>query len=873
MKRPVHVVAHSHWDREWYFTLEDSNLILYRNLPYLLDLLESDPKFSSYTFDGQSSVIEEFLYLYPQERSRIEALVKAKRLFIGPWYTQCDTLLVHTESLIRNLLHGKRIANHLGHSMNIGYLPDVFGQHAYLPAIFLEMEIDWAILQRGIRTADLAKNLHFYWQSPDAQRIPTNNLFLGYGAGKFLQSTPSYYQETLRPMLQKLQEMNQDTPALLLPAGGDQVLARAHFPQTIEKLNSMQEEYTFILSDYETFMQESWRNNPITNIIHGELTASQRSRIHTTIKSQRYDIKYKSYQVEQLLLHQLEPLGVIASTIQIDYPKTLIDQIWRKLFDAQSHDSLGGCNSDETNDQIIHRLDQAKRLCDGAINLLKKEISHAISPPNQQMFLLFFTHASASAQHHKLTLFSEHRHIHIKDLQQHPLSFETIQVKEISGGSKIVSTAQGDQQVHLPPYYRHTLLLKLDYPSQIGYTSYLIEQNTQPRATPLANNSKPIIENTYYRIELQNHSLSLFDKKNHQHLSNFIHFQDEEDTGDSYDFAPANSPKSTLSQDYHYQQSIHLKEMQSLTLCHTIQTFDNQSIQASTTLTLYADNPLLEITHTIDNTASNHRLRAIIHSNLTATASYSDQGFSFLERPLTQIDQENWQALGYVEAPQAIYGLENMLYVQQEKNMCSIFTQGIKEYSLLEDKQSIALTLFRSVGLLGKDDLSIRPGRASGINNTVVYTPHAQLHQRMEFHYAVSWQHHSIRDLYTNLHRYRQPLTSYQIQTLNSLKERIDRFEIPLKESNQPNKRTLLTLHNNAIIMNLCKPSEENPQDIVIRLFNPTAQTQITSIDHSLGKIYLCNLLEKELREIEQIEISPFSFCTIKIIPKESHHD
>lgn len=143
----------------------------------------------------------------------------------------------------------------------------------------------------------------------------------------------------------------------------------------------------------------------------------------------------------------------------------------------------------------------------------------------------------------------------------------------------------------------------------------------------------------------------------------------------------------------------------------------------------------------------------------------------------------------------------------------------------------------------------------------------------MEFHYAVSWQHHSIRDLYTNLHRYRQPLTSYQIQTLNSLKERIDRFEIPLKESNQPNKRTLLTLHNNAIIMNLCKPSEENPQDIVIRLFNPTAQTQITSIDHSLGKIYLCNLLEKELREIEQIEISPFSFCTIKIIPKESHHD
>jgi len=39
----------------------------------------------------------------------------------------------------------------------------------------------------------------------------------------------------------------------------------------------------------------------------------------------------------------------------------------------------------------------------------------------------------------------------------------------------------------------------------------------------------------------------------------------------------------------------------------------------------------------------------------------------------------------------------------------------------------LALTLFRSVGLLGRDDLLWRPGRASGINNKVVETPDAQL--------------------------------------------------------------------------------------------------------------------------------------------------
>ncbi len=37
----VHVVAHSHWDHEWYFTMEDSNILLIENLDYLLNVFRN----------------------------------------------------------------------------------------------------------------------------------------------------------------------------------------------------------------------------------------------------------------------------------------------------------------------------------------------------------------------------------------------------------------------------------------------------------------------------------------------------------------------------------------------------------------------------------------------------------------------------------------------------------------------------------------------------------------------------------------------------------------------------------------------------------------------------------------------------------------
>ena len=45
MKRKIHVIPHSHWDREWYFTTSRSKVYLMKDLGDVLNTLENDPEF------------------------------------------------------------------------------------------------------------------------------------------------------------------------------------------------------------------------------------------------------------------------------------------------------------------------------------------------------------------------------------------------------------------------------------------------------------------------------------------------------------------------------------------------------------------------------------------------------------------------------------------------------------------------------------------------------------------------------------------------------------------------------------------------------------------------------------------------------------
>lgn len=863
-RKKVYVVPHSHWDREWYFTIEDSNILLSQNMSYLMEVLENDSEFASYTFDAQLSIVEEYLKIYPEDRERLAKLIKDRRIFVGPWYTQTDSLLVNKESIIRNLLYGTRLGDEFGHFMKIGYLPDIFGQNQYLPSIFEGFGIKDSILQRGLYTDKLKNNLNFKWTSPDRKGVRANNIFLGYGPGKFLSSNDDYIEEKLIPMLEKLEELNKDSDNILLPAGGDQVLIRDYFPNTIKELNKKQDKYEFILSNYENFMKETWKKD-FQNEIKGELIACKKSRIHNTIKSQRYDIKKANYDIENKIIYILEPLAVIGKNLGLRYPTAWLDIMWKSLFDAHAHDSIGGCNSDETNREILNRIEKVDRIASGLINIIKKQIVTAISKnlEKENILVLFNTKVHESLENIEVVIFTKEENFILMELNGEKLNFDLVKRDYLSGGKQVVVTAEGEKEIELPGYYRSEIVISNMELSAMGYKTLLIDEGVIEENKILNEISKNKIENNFYSISIDDNKINVINKSTGEKIENILYFEEGEDCGDSYDYSPPKEDRKIFISKAILLDVKMSNNINKMTISHMAKNFKSEEIEITSVIELRNDEEFIRIKHNINNEVKNHRIRVILNTNINSKTSLSDQGFSFIERNNTNSDLENWRERGFAEAPVPIYSLENMVALKEGENIFGIISKGIKEYEII-DNSKIALTLFRSVGLLGKDDLLWRPGRASGINNKVVYTKDAQMMKEMEFEYAISLNESSEYNLFSIFDKFIKRYSFYQKQNLNLFEERLERFELPLNLKVSNEIKSYVKVDNKNIIQSVFKEAYEK-DGYILRLFNPRDNDEVFNIS-GCKSIKLTNLYERELNDITgNIRIEPKGYVTLKI--------
>ncbi|WP_449343034.1 glycoside hydrolase family 38 N-terminal domain-containing protein [Thalassobacillus hwangdonensis] len=876
-KKRVYVVPHSHWDREWYFTIEDSNLLLAENMDHLIDLLENNDDYHGYVFDAQMSIVDEYLKVRPENFDRLKLMIEAKRIFVGPWYTQADSLLVHKESLVRNLLYGVKGTEKMGHSMGIGYLPDIFGQNQYLPSLFKGFGIDYAVLQRGIYSDQLNGNLNFTWKSPDGETVKANMQALGYGPGKFLTADDEFVEERLEPMLAKLAGMNRDSDNLLLPSGGDQVLVREHFPETVKKLNEKDGQYEYVLSDYEQFMEDTWNENDFPNTIEGELIGTERSRIHNTIRSQRYDIKKLNAIVEHKIINQLEPLAVIGQSLGLRYPQARLDEMWKNLFDVHAHDSIGGCNSDDTNNDIMHRLEKIDRQADGLMNLIKRQVTHAIAAKNGQdnIFILFHTDAKNYHGTVETVLFTKDAKFAVQTLDGTKIDFSITEQEYLSGGKKIVVTAEGDKEVEIPGYYRTELVLNNVSSPALGYTTLQVVEGADTVDQPTSTDTNTI-ENDAYALAFEAGTLELTEKATGVSVADFLQFEDSADAGDSYDYSPLPGDEALILTDAELVNVEKAGQVERMTVRHTkivpadlenrLDPKEEKPLTIETTFELRRNEELVRVKHDIDNEVKDHRVRALIQTPVTQPEeSFGDQGYSVINRPVENPRMENWKENGFKEAPVPIYTVEQFAGVENADAHLSAFTKGLKEYEVLKENGKFALTLFRSVGLLGRDDLAWRPGRASGINNKVVVTPDAQMIEEMTFEYAIHMKGGRVETagLFELADTYNSRYVTYQNQSLNTFEERLDRFEIPYPIADLPGDFSLANVEG-AFISSIKKAHDG--KDVIIRLFNPTCEeVQAGIASETLKDISLTNLAEEDEAATDTITLAPYSYQTIRL--------
>ena len=81
--KTLHLVSHTHWDREWYLTFQQFRLKLVHLIDGLLEILESGPDYKYFMLDGQAIVLEDYLAIRPEREETLRGFIRSGRAWMG----------------------------------------------------------------------------------------------------------------------------------------------------------------------------------------------------------------------------------------------------------------------------------------------------------------------------------------------------------------------------------------------------------------------------------------------------------------------------------------------------------------------------------------------------------------------------------------------------------------------------------------------------------------------------------------------------------------------------------------------------------------------------------------------------------------------
>ncbi|UCE87059.1 MAG: hypothetical protein JSU66_04810 [Deltaproteobacteria bacterium] len=374
----LHIVPHTHWDREWYLPFQDMRIKLVHLIDRLLDLLESDPGFRHFTLDGQTIVLDDYLAIRPERRGELEKQVRAGRVLIGPWTVLPDEFLVSPEALVRNLLRGTADAARFGGRMDVGYVPDPFGHIGQLPQILRGFGIGAAVFRRGL----CEEPCELRWEAPDGSQVLVAYLRDGYDNAVHLPTETDALRSALRARRDALAAHSAASHWLLMN-GSDHTEPQRELPALLESLDldgdapivSTLPQYLAALRD------EIEAAGTALPVVRGELRSPRRHHLLPGVLSSRSWIKQRNHRCETLLERWAEPFAAFAervcrdapdrsaqtghlATPRVRAPGALLAEAWRILLTCHPHDSICGCSVDAVHDEMRTRFAEVEQIAE-----------------------------------------------------------------------------------------------------------------------------------------------------------------------------------------------------------------------------------------------------------------------------------------------------------------------------------------------------------------------------------------------------------------------------------------------------------------------------------------------------------------------------
>lgn len=819
----VHITPHMHWDREWYFTTEESRILLINNMEEILTRLECDPEYKYYVLDGQTAVLEDYFAIKPENKSRVKALVEAGKLIIGPWYTQTDTTIVSGESIVRNLMYGMRDCLAFGEPMKIGYLPDSFGMSAQLPHIFNGFGIKRAMFWRGCSERHGTDRTEFLWHSNDGSEVVAQVLPLGYAIGKYLPDDEVGLRKRLDTYFEVLEKASA-TQEILLPNGHDQMPLQQNIFTVIDKLREIYPQREFVMSRFEEVFEkiEALREKLAT--LKGEFIDGKYMRVHRTISSTRMDIKIAHAQIENKIVNILEPLASIAWSLGFEYHHGLLEKMWKEILKNHAHDSIGCCCSDKVHKEIMTRFVLADDMAENLIRFYMRKIVDNM-PATQADKLTFFNMMPYPREEViNTTIRIRASQFTLKDGQGHEVEYFIREAREIDPGlvdRQIVHYGNYD------PFMEYDIQLSQVLPA-MGYCTLYVEGKKPGLQRSVPVPTQALLENNFYHIALnQNGTLRITDKYTGLSYDQVLQLEDGSDDGDEYDYSPAKAEWLIYSTSSAHVCEVKHEAWQSMaTLKLRMALPENLQqravretsgyLDAECHVTLARNSRRIDIEIQLDNQANDHRVRVLIPTPFASTAVLADNQFGTITRPVEDTAMENWQKEGWKEAPIPVWNLLNYAALHDGKQGLALFTDGLREFEIIgEKKDTFALTLFRSIGVLGKEELVLRPGRPSGIK---LPTPDSQLRGKLSCRFSLMAFSGSptAAGIAQHARAWLTPVQCYNKIPFDAMKLNRADFETPGTFS-------LLTMPSVGCMLSALKKAEDR-DELIIRIFNPDEQ-------------------------------------------------
>ena len=353
----IHLVPHTHWDREWYRPFQSFRMQLVDLVDRVMEMLEADPEFA-FTLDGQLATVDDYLAIRPEQEGRLRAHVESGRLAIGPWQILMDEFLVSGETLVRNLERGWARAEDFGGPMRVGYLPDMFGHVAQMPQLLHRAGLADAVVWRGVPA--VVDRHAFRWESPDGSWVRAEYLPAGYGNAAGMFAVPDALDAAARRFVDWARPWFGDDPVLAM-YGTDHTAPVPELAALVSRLNEVHEASRMRISTLAEYVEAAPALTSDDPCWRGEMRSGARANVLMGVASARIDIKQAAGRAETLLERHAEPLSALHLPPDA-WPHPFLRLAWGRVIENSAHDSICGCSIDPVADQVLVRFAEAEQI-------------------------------------------------------------------------------------------------------------------------------------------------------------------------------------------------------------------------------------------------------------------------------------------------------------------------------------------------------------------------------------------------------------------------------------------------------------------------------------------------------------------------------